>query len=1419
MKRITISLLAFLVLFTSTFFPYKETGTVSASPITVENVEPSTPSKIAETLESSAPTVARDTTPPELVSLDVTPKKATVGETVYFKAKATDDLSGIRSFSLLYNYFASNNAYAETIRLELIYNSKNDLWEAEHTFNKYTGNGTVEFQHMMMYDQSFNVTSLLRYQLDDNGKYDFMVINPTGGDIEDPILQNIDISTNEINAPGTVQLTISAKDNKSGVDSIEIYYSSPNLKNDNNKYAKALYNSHTGKWHAQLNFSAYDQKGLWTIDRIYIKDAIGNSTTHNRLMLTESYKLDINVINENEDTVPPTLLDIKISQNSIDAGGTINFEATASDNLSGIKHIDLNYFITINEYPISHNVRLYYDYAHKKYTSRLSVSDSHYKGYWILNGVIVYDNVQNSTAISRQKLNKGKALDIRVAVPENSDVTPPNKPIVDDVYYHDNLVSGTAEPNSIISIELENGLWTAHPVGEEGTFQVYLKSPSPAGAVLKAFVTDRYGNSSEATTIVVKGGHAQFPAKVFQIYEYIKFGELEVTFTSGLTPFDMKKEITITSENSKEAVDFTVVSSDFIFGKIVLQIKNPIVGQQYNVSFSDKFKLPETLDRTVSWSLSENNTEVVYTTFPLKPSINNDFMAALIMPYTGFETSKLSAKAYKAGTDQLMDETFVLKEIKMGNTKKQFTFTFSSSSVELVDIYFYYDALLLGKKNNVLIATKNDSTNNNPIWWLDSGIIDLHTLSSSSVLINWGTAHDVTGITQYRIIANGEVIDTVPADFHSYKITNLSLDTLYSISVEAGNAQGLWTTNGGTYDYKTPGPDKVVTGMEQYSNVLGGFYLDLAGVSDEEIKQGLKVYYLDQGIKKYVDFTIMVGMSSYHPYLVLTAAKMNTDFFVETVAPLQTKEGINTTLRWTSTLNKSKVLQHTTPSTPSVNKDFTFKVILDNEHGSGYGNVTRDNFKLLPLKAGTNELASGNLVIKDIQVGEDLNGDGSFDTKEESIHFITATYSAPEKIDIQVAVDDVILPEKLTNLNFISSGGTGGTRPPGGGGGGGMPSSSELVETSEGLQIKGDMKQVDWKNVISTLTKSKKNQIELELAGTISIPLDAILKGKADLPSGYMQFKSTAGIAKFNLKQIDENWIAEQFGDKDKSLQLVVETQQSSPTDTNSKIVATSLPVKMYVQSGDKKVEVDWLSSQVLLPTNYSGDVILVKKNARTNEWVYVPSRTIQQGTSQIVEATNLTSDVLYLINQQISFSDMKGHWADKDISWLASRYIVKGNSKGSFNPQNDISRAEFTSLLIRILGIEEDTKQSTSTFKDVDTKAWYFDDINTALKLGLVSGVDKDQYAPNKSITREEMAVMISKALKYLGKDVPAKETDSQGQFKDANLISSWAKDAVKLMVDTGLMQGKGDQQFDPTNYATRAESAVLIKKLLQLQ
>ena len=191
-------------------------------------------------------------------------------------------------------------------------------------------------------------------------------------------------------------------------------------------------------------------------------------------------------------------------------------------------------------------------------------------------------------------------------------------------------------------------------------------------------------------------------------------------------------------------------------------------------------------------------------------------------------------------------------------------------------------------------------------------------------------------------------------------------------------------------------------------------------------------------------------------------------------------------------------------------------------------------------------------------------------------------------------------------------------------------------------------------------------------------------------------------------------------------------------------------------------------------------------------------SATINGEKVNLVETENNT-------NQTI-LNDIKGHWAESNITNFISNGYINGYADGTFKPNNSITRAEFIKIFNKYFGL---TKTSGKVFNDTKTH-WAKTEIDIAVTNGVANGVSKNEFNPDAPITREQAATMISNY-----KNLADSNHEEIYNFKDKNQISSWAKDAVEGVVERSYMNGYSDKTFKAKSNITRAEAVVTLSRV----
>jgi hypothetical protein len=183
----------------------------------------------------------------------------------------------------------------------------------------------------------------------------------------------------------------------------------------------------------------------------------------------------------------------------------------------------------------------------------------------------------------------------------------------------------------------------------------------------------------------------------------------------------------------------------------------------------------------------------------------------------------------------------------------------------------------------------------------------------------------------------------------------------------------------------------------------------------------------------------------------------------------------------------------------------------------------------------------------------------------------------------------------------------------------------------------------------------------------------------------------------------------------------------------------------------------------------------------------------------------------------KVSFTDI-GHvsWAKESIDSLAARAVIDGIGGNDFAPDQKVTRAQFLKMLMQALELSDETAKSA--LSDVQEGSWYYSSVAAAEKLGIVQGKADGTFGVNEEITREDMAVLAYRAAQQAQIKLKS-AAGNTGTFADQSEIAGYAAPAVKAMQEGGILQGVSEGRFAPKGQATRAQSAVVIYKLMNLR
>ncbi len=219
------------------------------------------------------------------------------------------------------------------------------------------------------------------------------------------------------------------------------------------------------------------------------------------------------------------------------------------------------------------------------------------------------------------------------------------------------------------------------------------------------------------------------------------------------------------------------------------------------------------------------------------------------------------------------------------------------------------------------------------------------------------------------------------------------------------------------------------------------------------------------------------------------------------------------------------------------------------------------------------------------------------------------------------------------------------------------------------------------------------------------------------------------------------------------------------------------------------------------------------------NSPVYSKPIPLYNGTLRyciIADGSSTPIRTLTVTKQGNLFSDVAyTAWYFDEVDRAVTLGLFKGTGGYKFEPEGKLTRAMFVTVLYRLMEQKgKDTSvKEASAFTDL-TEQWYKTAVSWAHENELVEGYEDNTFRPNETITREEMCVILDRTLTWLGESAKAAEVS----FSDADSISDWARESVARVCQAGLITGHSNNTFAPQDTATRAQAATVLLRLFDM-
>ncbi|WP_145407800.1 glycoside hydrolase family 9 protein [Paenibacillus xylanexedens] len=380
---------------------------------------------------------------------------------------------------------------------------------------------------------------------------------------------------------------------------------------------------------------------------------------------------------------------------------------------------------------------------------------------------------------------------------------------------------------------------------------------------------------------------------------------------------------------------------------------------------------------------------------------------------------------------------------------------------------------------------------------------------------------------------------------------------------------------------------------------------------------------------------------------------------------------------------------------------------------------------------------------------------------------------------------------------------------------------SNTSQTINGSGIKTDQ------NGIVTLThENLENAARKAVNGKITIGVETLRgleKVEVHLPGDWIRTVDTSSTKSVSIQSLgttvefDSAYLKGLFEKNAKKLSISISVASPETLSTEIHTLLGDSPVYDFSLSLDN-TPLQWSDQPVTVKLPYT-----LKAGFHPNQVVVY---TVDEGLQIIKYASfDQKSNTIHFRPEHLSkYSVTFNHVGFTDIGSLpsatsdavraiAARAIITGKSPETYDPAGKLTRAEFVQMLVKFFDAND--AAAVSQFSDVKKDAWYYTAVASAEKLGIVQGKNSSTFGTNDILTRQEMIVLLHRALLMTDHSLQAIEQELP-LFTDQANISEYAQNAVTALKQANILDVSPSGSLDPKLQASRAEAAVLIYNLL---
>ena len=333
-----------------------------------------------------------------------------------------------------------------------------------------------------------------------------------------------------------------------------------------------------------------------------------------------------------------------------------------------------------------------------------------------------------------------------------------------------------------------------------------------------------------------------------------------------------------------------------------------------------------------------------------------------------------------------------------------------------------------------------------------------------------------------------------------------------------------------------------------------------------------------------------------------------------------------------------------------------------------------------------------------------------------------------------------------------------------------------------------------------------------------------------------LEIKTENVIYTLPASQINIDNVSEQIGEqvelKDIEVNVAisappqdtVDVVQNTANKNNYQVVVKPIEFNITCSSGNKTVEVSKFNGYVartvaipegIDPSRVTTGIVLNSDGT----FSHVPTAITIINGKHYAKINSLNNSTYTVIYSPKTFKDVENHWAKDAVNDMGSRLIISGVSEDRFEPDGDITRAEFAAIVVRALGVMR-AGAGRDAFSDVTKDAWYYDAVSIAYEHGIISGYGNGIFGPMDKITNEQAMTMFARAMSITDLKANLKADEAKqllAAFPAFEESSEWAKGSITDCIKAGIVSETVNKMISPKHNITRAEVAVIVRRLLQ--